>query len=90
MEEAMDLRLQHLLEFGIQGLEAYYSGFSPKLQGEILALAEKYSLYVTAGSDYHGSNKPMNNLGWTNLEDVNDGPAGLKRFLQDVDILQTS
>ena len=88
--EAMDLRLQHLLEFGIQGVEAYYSGFSPKLQGEILALAEKYSLYVTAGSDYHGDNKREIDLGWTNLEDANDGPAGLKRFLQDVDILQTS
>ncbi|MBR0126653.1 MAG: hypothetical protein IJL99_00165, partial [Firmicutes bacterium] len=70
--------------------EAYYSGFTPKIQDEILALAEKYDLYVTAGSDYHGDNKRMIDLGWTNLEDMNGGPAGLKRFLQDVDILQTS
>jgi len=81
----MDLRLRHLMEFGIEGVEAYYSGFSPKIQEEVLGFAEKYDLYVTAGSDYHGENK-MVDLGWTNLEDVNDGPAGLKRFLQDVDM----
>ena len=84
--EEMDQRLRRLMEFGIKGVEAYYSGFTPKIQEEVLNFADKYDLYVTAGSDYHGGNK-MVELGWTNLDDVADAPAGLARFLRDADIL---
>ena len=55
----LEARLRHLLAFGLQGMEAFYSGFTPQLRDENLALAEKYGLYVTAGSDYHGSNKKV-------------------------------
>ena len=78
--EEMDERLRRLIGFGLQGVEAYYSGFTPKLQEEILGFAEKYGLYVTAGSDYHGTNKLVV-LGNNNLEDVSEGPEGLRRFL---------
>jgi hypothetical protein len=50
---------------------------------EILCFAEKYDLYVTAGSDYHGKNKLVR-LGDNNLGDIHDAPAGLHRFLADV------
>ena len=83
MGEEMENRLLHLLDFGIRGLEAYYSGFSPKLQEEILELAEKYDLYVTAGSDYHGNNK-MVKLGDNRLASIDQGLEGLQRFLRDV------
>ncbi len=79
----MDERLRYLMEFGLQGVEAYYSGFTVKLQNEMLAFADKYHLYVTAGSDYHGENK-MVVLGDNNLTDVRNGAEGLQRFLQDV------
>ena len=79
-------RLQHLIGFGLAGVEAYYSGFSPKIQSECLAFAEQFDLYITAGSDYHGGNK-MIEIGWTNLEDMAEAPPGLLRFLQDVDII---
>ena len=79
----MDERLQRLIGFGIKGVEAYYSGFSPAMQKEILDFAEKYNLYVTAGSDYHGENKLVM-LGDNNLDDVDQAPAGLHRFLEDV------
>ena len=52
--EEMEERLKRLQGFGLQGVEAYYSGFSPKLIAQMLKLAERYQLYVTAGSDYHG------------------------------------
>ena len=84
--EEMEQRLQRLMDFGLKGVEAYYSGFTPKIQEEVLSFADKYDLYVTAGSDYHGGNK-MVELGWTNLDYVSDAPAGLKRFLNDADIL---
>ena len=50
---------------------------------DLLSLAEKNGLYITAGSDYHGKNK-MIELGDTNLEDAAQGPAGMKRFLEKV------
>ena len=81
--EEMEARLKKLLGFGLQGVEAFYSGFTPKLQSEMLAFAEKFDLYVTAGSDYHGSNKLVN-LGDTNLPAAAEYPVGLLRFLEAV------
>ncbi len=81
--EEMRERLVRLIGFGIKGVEAYYSGFTDKLISQMLAFAEEYELYVTAGSDYHGHNKIIE-LGDNNLDRVGDGPAGLKRFLNDV------
>ena len=52
----MENRLKKLIGFGLKGVETFYSGFTAPLQKEILSFAEKYDLYVTAGSDYHGSN----------------------------------
>lgn len=83
--EEMDRRLRRLISFGLEGVEAYYSGFTEKLRGEILSLAEKYGLYVTAGSDYHGSNK-MVELGDTGLSDAAQGPEGLRRFLERINL----
>lgn len=78
----MEERLKRLVDMGIRGVEAYYSGFSPKLTGEMLALAEKYSLFVTAGSDYHGSNKLVK-VGDTNFATA-DMPRGMITFFDHV------
>ena len=79
----MDARLRRLMEFGIMGIEGFYSGFSPKLCSQMLDFAGKYNLYVTAGSDYHGSNKLIG-LGSNNLPDKDNWPAGLIRFVEKV------
>ena len=81
--EEMDQRLRWLMDQGLQGVEAYYSGFTGKLNREMLDFARRYGLYVTAGSDYHGKNK-MIALGDTGLEDAAEGPEGLLRFLDEV------
>ncbi len=81
--DAMDRRLMRLIRYGLLGVEAFYSGFSPKLQAQMLSFAERYSLYVTAGSDYHGKNKLVR-LGDTNLENDGAYPEGLLRFLDAV------
>lgn len=81
--EAMERRLRKLIGFGLQGIEAFYSGFTPKLISELLAFAGRYDLLITAGSDYHGQNKLVH-LGDTNLPDKNDFPEGLLRFLQKI------
>lgn len=81
--EEMDERVQKLISFGLQGIEAYYSGFTARLRQANLDLAARYSLYVTAGSDYHGKNK-MVVLGDTGLPDYSEWAEGLFRFLNDV------
>lgn len=81
--EEMDRRIRRLMEYGLKGLEAYYSGFTGKIRREIRAFAEQYDLYVTAGSDYHGRNKLIE-LGDTGLDGSPVWPDGLERFLEDV------
>ena len=81
--EDMDRRLRQLMAYGLQGVEAFYSGFSPAVREEILGFAEQYHLYVTAGSDYHGKNKPVR-LGDTGFTAGTVSPEGLCRFLEAV------
>ena len=79
----LDDRTARLKDFGLQGLEGYYSGFSAVLRDQVLHLAEKYGLYVTAGSDYHGKNKLIP-LADTGLEPGEVPVEGLRRFFADV------
>ena len=81
--EEMEERIRRLTGFGLQGAEAYYSGFAPKITAEILGFAAKYGLYVTAGSDYHGTNKLVK-IGQTHLESAQEAHEGLRRFLDAV------
>lgn len=83
--EEMDRRVRRLKAMGLQGLEAFYSGFSRRIRQEVLGFAEKYELYVTAGSDYHGRNKLVV-LGDTGLDAADAFPEGLEHFLDDVRI----
>ena len=45
-------------------------------------LAEKYGLYITAGSDYHGTNKLIE-MGDIGVPEIPDPPEGLRRFLKE-------
>ena len=79
--DEMEQRLLRLMDYGLQGIEAFYSGFTLKLRTGLLNLAEKYHLYVTAGSDYHGKTKLVR-IGDTGLSDAETLPDGLYRFLE--------
>jgi len=39
---------------GLAGIEAYYNGYTPEEIKGLVKLADKYSLIVTGGTDYHG------------------------------------
>ncbi|MBQ3417691.1 MAG: PHP domain-containing protein [Ruminococcus sp.] len=80
--EEMEHRVRRLMSFGLKGMEAFYSGFTRKLRNEMLYLAKKYDLYITAGSDYHGANKLVK-LGDTGLSGAYELPDGLLRFIED-------
>ncbi len=76
-------RVDRLVGFGLSGVEGFYSGFSEKIREQVLSVAQKKDLYVTAGSDYHGGNKLIR-LADTGLTDDMPLPEGLARFLYDV------
>lgn len=57
--EQVTQRVQRLKTFGLMGLEGFYSAYDTEQTGIMLSLAEENQLLVTAGSDYHGSNKTV-------------------------------
>ena len=50
----LTLLLDELTAAGLVGLEAYYTGYLPEETQSLLALAQKYGLVATGGSDFHG------------------------------------
>jgi predicted metal-dependent phosphoesterase TrpH len=55
--------LEELKRYGLWGLECISSHCSSQECYEYLTLAEKHSLFPTAGSDFHGSIRPNARLG---------------------------
>ena len=48
---------------GLDGIECYYSTFTPAQRKNMLRLAKKFDLLPSGGSDFHGENKPNIRLG---------------------------
>lgn len=61
-EELLDQKIASILKFAPIGIEVYHSDASLAEQKLALAIAEKYSLAYTAGSDFHGVNKEKHHL----------------------------
>ena len=56
--EAVKKRLAELKEAGLDGLECIYQGNSQEENVSFTMIAEALSLLKSAGSDFHGANKP--------------------------------
>lgn len=54
----LDALTASLKEAGLVGLEAIYSTYTDANERRMRALAAKYGLAVSGGSDFHGTNKP--------------------------------
>jgi predicted metal-dependent phosphoesterase TrpH len=64
--------LGRLKDGGLVGLEAYHPSQGPEISAFFLDLARRFDLAPTAGSDFHGEDKPASPLGWT----VKHSPLG--------------
>ena len=62
-------KLVTMIDCGIQGLECYYSRYSDSEIELLKKCANKYNLYITGGSDYHGTNKTVI-LGQLNVNNI--------------------
>jgi len=67
--ESLEELVKRLMGYGLDAIECYYPIHSSEQTGEYLALAKKYGLHVTGGSDFHGEkNKPDHPLTAWELE----------------------
>ncbi len=53
--ENLDQKIKELTEYGLKGLECYYSNHSSEMTKDYLGLADRYGLMTTLGSDFHGN-----------------------------------
>ena len=68
-DDEMHSLLSHLKGCGLWGIEALYSGHSPEQIYKYLRMADKFDLFSTAGSDFHGSDSHGVDLGVAVSED---------------------
>lgn len=55
--------IKKLVSYGLDGIEAFYSTHTPSQTRKLLEIANKYNLMITAGSDFHGDNRPSVKMG---------------------------
>lgn len=62
-------KLQAMIEYGIKGLECYYSRYNKEEEDFLVNCAKSNNLLISGGSDYHGSNKdiPIGKLSSENI-----------------------
>lgn len=61
--DELDAIVKDLTDHGLAALEVYHSEHDGRATRQALALAEKYGLALSGGSDYHGEVKPGIKLG---------------------------
>jgi predicted metal-dependent phosphoesterase TrpH len=62
-DEELEAIVGGLVDAGLQGMECYYRNHTEEDTRRFLALAGKYGLIATGGSDFHGTNRPHIQLG---------------------------
>ena len=55
--------VSELKEAGMDGIEGYYTEYTPEMQNEYQALAKKLDLAISGGTDFHGQMKPHISIG---------------------------
>ncbi len=68
-QDLLQKQLIKMKEYGIEGLECYYSRYSDEEIKFLVKTAKEHNLFITGGSDYHGTNKNIP-LGRLNNKDI--------------------
>lgn len=69
-KEEFETQLTELISNGIKGLECFYSRYTQDEIDFLIEQANIHNLFISGGSDYHGSNKTNINLGKLNTENL--------------------
>ena len=76
--------IDELKGYGLVGIESVYTLYSKKQAAAMSHIAKRFDLLETGGSDFHGSNKPGNDLaiGHGNLAVADELLLPLKQYLE--------
>lgn len=55
--------LRSLIPYGLDGVEGYYTDYTPDMEQRYRAIAKELGLVISGGTDYHGANKPHISIG---------------------------
>ena len=55
--------IKHLKNNGLDGIEGYYTEYTPEMQERFLSIAKELDLLVSGGSDFHAQMKPHIQIG---------------------------
>ncbi len=55
--------LKSLIPYGLDGVEGYYTDYTPDMEQRYRAMAKELGLVISGGTDYHGANKPHISIG---------------------------
>lgn len=61
--EELESLVRELVGYGLRGIETIYSSYSENDEAYIRALAKRFNLLITGGSDFHGAPKPSIKIG---------------------------
>ena len=78
--------LKELKDYGLNGIEGYYTEYTDENIVEFRTLAQKLGLFYSGGSDFHGSMKPKVNLktGYGDLHIPYSTLSTLKRLKSEI------
>lgn len=55
--------IEKLKDAGLDGVEGYYTDYTPEMHKEYTEIAQRYGLLVSGGTDFHGDFKPHISIG---------------------------
>lgn len=89
-DRRLEMLVAELKEAGLLGLECLYSTYTPSETRKMTALADKFSLLPSGGSDFHGSNKPRLDLGcgYGKLNVPDSVLDNIKKTLAEIEVLK--
>ena len=61
--EKIEKTVRNLKVMGLAGFECFYPSYKKEDETFLLHLSDKYNLFATGGSDFHGKNREKNTLG---------------------------
>jgi predicted metal-dependent phosphoesterase TrpH len=73
----LEALVPRLKEAGMAGLEVYYANYSPRKIARLQALAKRYNLIASGGSDYHG----LDNTIGADIGSVHLPPKSVEQFI---------
>lgn len=62
-DDELEAFLTELRDYGLDGIEGYYTDYSPQMQAKYMALADKLGLMISGGTDFHAQMKPHISIG---------------------------